>query len=181
MFSTAGTGGSCSSAKSASAGASCGTQSSAMAADAGHCKGHGMMTTAAKSSHADCDACTDMSACSDRLDAAGAHRQMVRLKNGVMFVYTADSPGEINAVQAAVAQRASRIAQLASMGDKAHLCSECKLIRGAMASGKLNREIVNIEGGSLTLMTSSDPSVVAKLHELVNEVPSAKVASRIKS
>jgi hypothetical protein len=144
-----------------------------------------MMTTAAKSSHADCDACADMSLCSDKLDALGAHRQMVRLKNGVMFVYTADSPGAINAVQAAVAQRGARIAQLASMGDKAHLCSECKTLRGAMASGKLNREIVNLEGGSMTLLTSTDPSVIARLHELVIDAPApataTKVASHIKS
>jgi len=38
---------------------------------------------------------------------------------------------------------------------------------GFSASGKLNRETVNIEGGCLTLMTSNDPAMVAKLRRLV--------------
>jgi hypothetical protein len=107
-----------------------------------------------------------MSTTSDALDQAGAHRQVVNLKNGVMYVYTADSPSQINAVQAAVARRGEHLAKITKMGDKAHLCSECKVLRGAMASGQLTREIINIEGGSLSLMTSSDPAVVAKLHEM---------------
>ena len=51
-------------------------------------------------------------------------------------------------------------------GDRAKLCPECKMVRGAIASGKLTRETVNIEGGCLTLMTSSDPSMVSKLHTM---------------
>jgi hypothetical protein len=82
----------------------------------------------------------------------------------------------VSAVQAAVAHRVDRMARLASAGDKAHLCDECKAMRGAMASGKLNREVINIEGGSLTLVTSSDPSVVAKLHAMADD----KVATRVK-
>ena len=41
-------------------------------------------------------------------------------------------------------------------------------MRGAIASGKLTREVVNIEGGCLTLMTSSDPAMVAKIHAMAD-------------
>ena len=34
-------------------------------------------------------------------------------------------------------------------GTEVPLCDGCKAMRGAMASGKLRREVVNIEGGSL--------------------------------
>jgi hypothetical protein len=132
---------------------------------------------AATSVHGDCDACLDMSSCSDALDAAGAHRQAVRLKNGVMYVYTADSQRDVSAVQAAVARRGEHMARFASAGENARLCAECKNMRGAMASGKLTREVVNIEGGSLTLITSTDRAVVAKIHAMTDQ----KVAARTKS
>jgi len=154
----------CSSAKSAS-----------MAA--GHCGGMGMTTLSGRSAHGDCDACEDMSACNEELEAAGAHVQVVSLKNGVMFVYTADRPGQVNAVQSALARRSEHLSQLVSAGDRAKLCSECKSMRGAMASGKLVREVVNIEGGSLTLVTSTDPSLVNKIHTMVD----TRTAVRIKS
>lgn len=141
------------------------------------CSAHGMGAMAANNPHDDCEACVDMSSCSDALDAVGAHRQAVRLKNGVMYVYTADSQRNVGAVQAAVARRGQHMAVLASAGDKARLCAECKNMRGAMASGKLTREIVNIEGGSLTLITSTDAAVVAKIHAMSD----TKVAARIKS
>ena len=178
---TAGSGGSCATGKmtavAAGSGGSCGSKSAKTTATAGGaCNGHGMAAMAASSGHGDCDACTDMADCSGALDAAGAHRQTVRLKNGLMYVYTADSPRSVSAVQAAVARRLDRMARLASSGDKAHLCNECKSMRGAIASGKLNREVINIEGGSLTLVTSNDPTVVAKLHALADE----KVAVRAK-
>ena len=164
-------------ASAAAAGSSCSAKGAkTTAANGGQCTGHGMAAMAAANTHADCDACSDMADCSGALDAAGAHRQTVRLKNGIMYVYTADSPRNVSAVQAAVAHRADRMARLASAGDKAHLCDECKAMRGAMASGKLNREVINIEGGSLTLVTSSDPSVVAKLHAMADD----KVATRVK-
>jgi len=157
---------------------SCGSKGAkASSASAGSCAGHGMASMAAASGHADCDACSDMADCSGQLDAAGAHRQAVRLKNGIMYVYTADSPRTVNAVQAAVARRAERMMRFASAGEKAHLCAECKAMRGAMASGKLTREVVNIEGGSLTLVTSSDPVVIAKIHAMADD----KVATRVKS
>jgi hypothetical protein len=86
----------------------------------------------------------------------------------VMFVYTASSPGRVSALQSSLARRTERLNQLVSAGEKAHLCAECKAMRGAMASGKLNREVVNIEGGALTLMTSSDPSMVSKLYAMLD-------------
>ena len=152
------------------------TSASAMAKN-GTCSGKGMTTAVGMSAHADCDACKDMELCAEELEAAGAHTQVVPLKNGVMFVYTADSPGQVRAVQAAMVRRGERIGQFVSAGDKAHLCAECKTIRGAMASGKLNREVVNIEGGSLTLMTSNDPKMVEKIHTLVD----VRMAARTKS
>ena len=155
---------------------SCASKGTKATAAGSTCNGHGMASMAAASTHADCDACADMADCSGALDAAGAHRQTVRLKNGIMYVYTADSPRSVSAVQAAVAKRVDRMARLATAGDQAHLCNECKAMRGAMASGKLNREVINIEGGSLTLVTSNDPAVVAKLHAMADE----KVATRVK-
>lgn len=160
----------------ASANGACANKNAAVA---GECSGHGMGVMAAATTHDDCEACTDMSNCSEALDALGAHRQTVRLKNGVMYIYTADTPRNVSAVQAAVARRGEQMARIASTGEGAHLCTECKAIRGAMASGKLSREIVNITGGSLTLITSSDPKLVAKLHEM--SMGDTKVAARIKS
>lgn len=150
----------------------------ASAAAAGQCSGHGMGAMASSSAHSDCEACVDGSDCSDALDAAGAHRQAVRLKNGVMYVYTADSQNKVSAVQAAVSRRGDHMSRIAAAGDKAHLCPECKTLRGAMASGKLTREVVNIEGGSLTLITSTDAAVVAKIHAMAADT---KVAARTKS
>ena len=147
-------------------------------AAAGQCGGHGMASMAAAGGHADCEACVDMTECNGQLDAAGAHRQAVRLKNGIMYVYTADSPRSVNAVQAAVTRRSERMVHFASAGAKTRLCPECKVMRGAMASGKLNREIVNIEGGALTLITSNDPAVVAKIHAMTDD---KVAAARVKS
>jgi len=176
--SAASTAGMCShGAKGVSAGATCGDKATAAAAAAGTCSGHGMTTTAARSSHGDCDACEDMAGCEQEIESAGASTQIVPLKNGVMFVYTADSPASVHAVQAAMARRNDRMAQFASAGEKAHLCARCKEMRGATASGKLNREVVNIEGGCLTLVTSNEPSIVAKIHAMAG----ITVASRVKS
>jgi len=150
-------------------GASCEAhKAKTMAISAGSsCSGRGMSTSAAKTAHGDCDACADMAMCYEELESAGTRTQVVPLKNGVMFVYTAESPGHVNAVQTAMARRNERLAQIVTAGDKAHLCPECKSIRGAMASGKMTREVVNIEGGALTLMTSNDPAVVARIHAMV--------------
>lgn len=168
----------CTGAASATAGGAClrGNARNAMAVDDG-CKGYGMAATASPVAvHQDCDACADMSACERELTALGATSQVVPLKNGVMLVFTTDTPARVRAVQAALAHRSERMTHMTVAGVSAHLCNECKAMRGAAASGKLSREVVNIEGGALTLLTSSDPRVVAKLHDM-SGVP---VAARFK-
>jgi hypothetical protein len=143
----------------------------------GSCTGRGMAETADFSNHADCDACADMAACAEQLRSTGSQTQVVPLKNGVMFVYTADSPSRVRAVQAAVSHRTERLTAMTVAGDKAKLCPECKNIRGAIASGKLSRETVNIEGGCLTLMTSSDPTMVTRLRTMAGLGASRHVKS----
>jgi len=85
-------------------------------------------------------------------------------------------------VQAALARRADHMAQFAAAGAKARLCGSCKEMRGAQASGKLSREVVNIDGGCLTIVTSTDPVLVAKLHAMagLSSGPSATAATAAK-
>jgi len=125
-----------------------------------------MAKMADRSTHADCDACTDMAFCEGEVHALGATVQVVPLKNGVMYVYTAEGTSKVQAVQASMARRNDHMLRVFAAGDKVHLCSECKAIRGAVASGRLTRELVNIEGGCLTLMTSNDPTMVTKIYEM---------------
>ena len=139
---------------------------SASAAGAGTCSGHGAAKTADSYKHADCDACADMAFCDGEVKALGATVQIVPLKNGVMYVYTAADPKNVHAVQASMGRRNDRMLSILSSGDKAHLCPSCKSVRGAIASGKMNRELVNIEGGCLTLMTSNDPATLSKIYTL---------------
>lgn len=132
------------------------------------CAGH---KGASAMAHADmdcahCASCTDMANCEKELDAAGAVIQVVRLKNGVMYVYTADAPGRVRTVQSAIARRGDEWSKLSVAGNGAKLCPPCKEMRGAAASGKLSRETVNIEGGCMTLLTSSDPGVVKRIYEM---------------
>jgi hypothetical protein len=157
------------SAHAASGGSCCGSQGAAASSRAGGaeaCRGEGLVKVAEASNHSDCDGCADMSRCAQEIAVAGGRVQVVNLKNGVMYVYTAESSAGVRAVQAAVLHRNERIAAWTTAGDQVKLCSACKLMRGAAASGKLSREVVNIEGGCLTLMTSSDPAIVGKLHEM---------------
>ncbi|MBI1798253.1 MAG: hypothetical protein HYR73_01035 [Candidatus Eisenbacteria bacterium] len=121
---------------------------------------------AESSTHGACAGCADTARCEQDISGAGGRVQIVPLKNGVLYVYTAESSAGVRAVQAAISHRNERLAAWTAAGDHVHLCSECKAMRGAAASGKLNREVINIEGGCLTLMTSSDPAIVAKLHEI---------------
>jgi hypothetical protein len=130
------------------------------------CGGEGMASMASRNGHDDCDACGDMVKCAEQIESAGGRTQMVPLKNGVMFVYTAETAEGIRAIKAAITERNERINSYASAGNKAHLCPQCKSMRGAAASGKLTREVVSIEGGCLTLMTSNDPAIVAQLHAM---------------
>jgi hypothetical protein len=167
----------------AGAGAGCGSHDagsvSAMAAGAGgSCSSHGAKGATAKNAH-DCDACDDLAMCGpDGLLNEGASIQTVALKNGVMFVYTAANAGQVSAIQSAMHRRGERLSKLVAAGDKASLCSGCKDFRGAMASGKLQREVVNIEGGTLVLMTSSDPAMVKKIRTMAD---ASKTAAQVKS
>ena len=49
------------------------------------------------------------------------------------------------------------------------LCDDCKQLRGAIASGKLNREVVNVERGVMTLVTSNDRSVVQRIRAMTGQ------------
>jgi hypothetical protein len=131
------------------------------------CNGHGLvMGGGGKVAAHDCDACADLSLCEEEIQANGAAVQVVPIKNGVMYVYTADSPSRVQGVQAAMAHRNEHVSAILASGDRALLCPECKSMRGAIASGKLTRETVNIEGGCMTLVTSKDPAMVTKLHAM---------------
>ncbi len=126
------------------------------------CGAHGGASAAAM----DCDACTDMMSCAADIAEAGGKVQIVPLKNGLMYVYSAESSAKVRAVQAAVARHTERVAAMGTAGDKSRLCTDCREMRGAVASGKLTREVVNIESGCLTLVTSNDSRVVARLYAM---------------
>jgi hypothetical protein len=123
-----------------------------------------------------CDVCDEYAGCDERLTLAGAVTQVVPLKNGVMFVYTSESPKNAHKIQAAVRHRNDRIVEIVAVDTEVTLCDGCDAMRGAMASGKLHREVVNVEGGSLTLVTSDDPAVVKAIQE-VSGVTSAAAKS----
>lgn len=137
-----------------------------LAGAGGSCSGHGTKSTTAQAKHGDCDGCADMAFCDGEVGAMGATVQVVPLKNGVMYVYTANDANKVHAVQASMEHRNERMSGMLAAGDKAKLCPSCKSVRGAIASGKLSREFVNIEGGCLTLMTSNDPTTVSKIYSL---------------
>jgi hypothetical protein len=149
----------------------------AVAVGVGTCSSHDARTTTAAAragggmacghgaaANAGCDACESWMTCCSALERAGASTQVVSMKNGVMYVYTADTPAGTRAVQAAVAQHHERLETLVTAGDKAHLCPGCKALRGAAASGKLTHEVLNVEGGCIMVTTSSDPGVVAMIY-----------------
>jgi hypothetical protein len=146
--------------------AACSAAGKAAAAAPG-CSSHGAAGAAVRPARDACEACADATAFDGEIRAAAARVQVVRLKNGVIFVYTAEDPTRVRAIQAAMARRSQRWNTLLAAGDKARLCSDCKGMRGAMASAKLSREVVNIEGGVLTVMTTNDPALVARLHAMV--------------
>ena len=113
-----------------------------------------------------CASCESWVSCESDVRSLGAKAQVVPLKNGVMVVYTADSPGDVRVLQSAVAKRHDRMLAALAAGSHQKLCDECKQLRGAMASGKLNREVVNVERGCMTLVTSNDRGVVAKIRAM---------------
>lgn len=161
---------------SAAGGAACGSAMAGVSSSA--CTGQALTMAMCKDSHAGCDACEDMGAFDTELTTAGAAVQVVPIKNGAMFVYTAAAPGKVNALQSAVTRRSEQLQRIVAAGDKAHLCDGCKAMRGAMASGKVTREVVSIEGGSLALVTSNDPAMVRQIRAMVD---AGKTAVRVKS
>ena len=156
---------SCSS-KTAGAASGCTEHSVAMSAGLGStCGGRAANATAAREG---CDACSDLAHCEAELEAAGATMQTVPIKNGVMFVYTAATPGQVNAIQSVMSRRTEHLSRILTSGDKAHLCDDCRSMRGAMVSGRLVREVVNIEGGTLVLVTSDDPQLIKRIRDLAD-------------
>lgn len=123
----------------------------------------------------DCVICADEVACDDDVKATGARAQVVPLRNGSMIVYMLDSDENVRGLQAAVARHNSRV--VAALQGDTKLCPACKKLRGALASGKLHREVVNVERGCQVLITSSDRSIVEQVHRCTN----AQVAARTKS
>lgn len=117
----------------------------------------------------ECAACGDWMEMDQAARAIGAHSQVVPLKNGAMIVYTADSPANVRALQNMVAKRNDKMLAAMAAGSDAKLCDECKQLRGAMASGKLHREVVNVERGCMTLITSNDRGVVQKIRAMTGQ------------
>ncbi len=142
----------------------------ATAAAAGNCTMH------SAAAHGDCAVCTDEAACGEDLTQIGAHEQVVGLRNGTMILYTADNPENVRELQAAVALYNNRVIS-ALRSSKAKLCTSCKRLRGALASGKLVRQVVNVERGCQLIITSSDRSIVRQVHATTD----AQVAARTHS
>ncbi len=125
--------------------------------------------------HSDCDACAGWAECLTELEAARASMQVMKLKNGVMYVCMADTPARVRAVRAALARRHERLKALTAEGERARLCPECRAMRGATASGKLTRELINIDGGCISVTTSSEASVVEKIQHMAGFAVTAPV------
>lgn len=121
---------------------------------------------ASKYAHSDCESCSDWSVCEGELAKAESQMQVIPLKNGVMYVFTSTDPNNAGRVQSVLSSRNNRVKALMEAGDQATLCGQCKAFRGAIASGNLTREVVNIEGGSLMIMTSPDRQMVNQLYSL---------------
>ncbi|MEQ1832284.1 MAG: hypothetical protein ABL977_04450 [Candidatus Eisenbacteria bacterium] len=152
------------SATTASTGDHCANMKSAAAATAASA---GMKCSAHMNAVAhDCSACEDWSSCEQDVRSLGAKAQVVGLKNGAMIVYTADRKTDVKALQSVVAKRNEKMVAALSAGSDKKLCDDCKQLRGAMASGKLHREVVNVERGCMTLITSNDRGVVQKIRNM---------------
>lgn len=170
--------------------AACARHGSATAAGMEHCAGAkgttattastaGMPMTAASagmkcSGHLnavehDCSACEDWAKCEQDVRSLGAKAQVVALKNGAMIVYTSETESGVKALQSMVAKRNEHLVSALSAGSDRKLCDECKHLRGAMASGKLHREVVNVERGCMTLITSNDRGVVQMIRAMTGQ------------
>lgn len=149
-----------------------GTSCCAGGASATNAKGTSCCAGGAAMMH-DCSVCSDEATCDNELRAAGVRSQVVGLRNGAMIVYTADTPEGVRALQATVARYNDHIMSAYSSG-AATLCGGCKSFRGAMASGKFTRELVNVKTGCQILLTSTDKNMVRRIHDMTG----AQVASR---
>lgn len=179
--STASASGKCDSKSASTAkGASCPMHGSATAAGMDHCanaKGAAMTMAAAGmicSEHMsgvahECSACEAWADCDQAVRALGAKMQVVSLKNGAMIVYTAESNADVKALQSLISKRNDKMVSALSASSDKKLCDECKQLRGAMASGKLHREVVNVERGCLTLITSDDRGLVNKIRGMTGQ------------
>jgi hypothetical protein len=157
----------------------CGSHSSSATAGMDHC---GMKSAAASMAVAglrctehqngvahDCSACEDWMQIDKDARAIGARSQVVALKNGAMIVYTADTPAQVKQLQAMVAKRNERMTAAYAGASDTKLCDDCKQLRGAIASGKLNREVVNVERGVMALVTSNDRAVVQRIRNMTGQ------------
>ena len=117
----------------------------------------------------ECAACEDWLEMDKDARAIGARSQVVALKNGAMIVFTADTPAQVKQLQAMVAKRNERMTAAYSGASDAKLCEDCKQLRGAIASGKLNREVVNVERGVMALVTSNDHAVVQRIRNMTGQ------------
>ena len=117
----------------------------------------------------DCSACEDWMEMDKDARAIGAHAQVVALKNGAMIVFTADTPAQVKQLQAMVAKQNERMTAAYAGASNAKLCDDCKQLRGAIASGKLNREVVNVERGVMALITSNDHAVVQRIRNMTGQ------------
>jgi hypothetical protein len=146
----------------AAAGGKCDMKSNASAAGM-VCKAH--LNAVAH----DCDACADWIGSDKDVRSIGGKVQVVSLKNGVMIVYTAEKASDVRTLQSAVSKRNEKLTVTLSDVNRAKLCDDCKHIRGAVASGKLHREVVNIERGCMTLITSDDRDVVQRIRSMAGQ------------
>jgi len=117
----------------------------------------------------DCSVCDDWMQMDKDAHAIGARSQVVALKNGAMIVFTADTPAQVKQLQAMVAKRNERMSAAYAGATDAKLCDDCKQLRGAIASGKLNREVVNVERGVMALVTSNDRAVVQRIRNMTGQ------------
>ena len=140
-----------------------------MAMAAGTCPGSAS-AHADCTGHASCAICTDDATWTDELRNSGARSQVVALRNGCMIVYTADSAEGVRALQAMLSRHNQTVMGALAARSDASLCGECKSFRGAMASGKFNREIVNVKNGCQILLTSNDRSIVERIHGMTGAV-----------
>lgn len=144
---------------------------------AGAMAGMGHCDTKGAAMHGDCAVCTDEATCSSDLRGAGVRAQVVPLRNGAMIVYTAENAVSVRALQTTVARYNEHIMNAYAGGDDANLCGGCKSFRGAMASGKFSRELVNVKNGCQILLTSTDRNIVRKIHDSMG----TQVAARIRT